>query len=166
MLKNLVSRCVSTQDSLFSWYFSRSHASYRRFCECTYSKQSWGFGNFNIIPFNVAFTCSISSIRVVVFAKVVHMYNSSGDMSFLHLFIPHAESNQVCPGSSDWRVGFPWLGWKKGLRILRWLREQLQARNRNMRFPFHPEIPRWIVSGDVPAWFSVYPQSCFWGPRR
>ena len=131
-----------------------------------YSKQSWGFGNFNIIPFNVAFTCSISSIRVVVFAKVVHMYNSSGDMSFLHLFIPHAESNQVCPGSSDCRVGFPWLGWKKGLRILRWWREQLQARNRNMRFPFHPGIPRWIVSEDIPAWFSVYPQSCFWGPRK
>ena len=34
--------------------------------------------------------------------------NFSGDMPPLYLFIPQAESNQVCPGSFDFRVGFPW----------------------------------------------------------
>jgi hypothetical protein len=70
MLANLVSRYVSTQDSLLSWFFCWSHCINRFF----WSMQSWSCGNFNIFPFLVTSFHNISPIRVIVFAKVVHVW--------------------------------------------------------------------------------------------
>ena len=72
MLANLMSRCVPTQDLLLSFCFFSVHIVERFFVNVLNASNREALVTY-ILPFHVASIHGISSIRIVVFFKEVHV---------------------------------------------------------------------------------------------